>query len=44
MVQPEAMFPKVNSDDFYEFSLEDLRVFVQKGFIDTQDDIEFLIP
>ncbi|GAK56687.1 hypothetical protein U27_03650 [Candidatus Vecturithrix granuli] len=44
MVSPEEMFPKVNSDDFYEFSLDGLRVFIQKSFVDTQADIEFLIP
>ncbi len=44
MVSPKKMVPRVNPDDFYEFHVDDLVVYVQKSFVDIQAEIEFLIP
>lgn len=44
MVSPENMIREVNPEDFFLFTFEDLSVYIQKEFVETQDKIEFLIP
>ena len=44
MVSPENMVPKVNKEDFYTYTVDELTVYIHKDFVETRDEIEFLIP
>lgn len=44
MVSPEKMDPKKSIADFYEFFVDALTLYIQKDFVDEQEEIDFLIP